>query len=60
MSRKVENLYNEVCQWKDRTLSDNVKDRLSKSLELYLSELNAASERIQGKKVRTVYKELIR
>lgn len=56
---KVKKMYEELCTYPDNlSLVNNIRTRLKKSLDLYLDELNKASERLEGKKVRTVYKGL--
>lgn len=56
---KIEKLLYDAERYQENlTLEDNIKSRLDKTLNLYLSELESASDRIKGKKIKTVYKEL--
>ena len=56
---KIEKLYKEVCAQEEHlTLEDNIKQRLQKTLNNYIEELDSASDRIRSKKITTVYKEL--
>lgn len=56
---KIEKLYRDVCiQEEHLTLEDNIKERLQKTLNNYITELDSASDRIRSKKITTVYKEL--
>ena len=59
MSSKVKKMYDELCKYENNlSMSDNIESRLKKSLDLYLDELNKASDRLNGKKTNTVYKAL--
>ena len=58
MRSKVEKLLDEVSTYSERTISDNVKERLNKTLSRYLEDLESSSDRLRGKKVHIVYKEL--
>lgn len=60
MRTKIERLYDEVCQYDSLTFKDNIEDRLNKVLSKYISDLDDASDRVLGKKISTVYKELNR
>jgi hypothetical protein len=52
-------MYDELCKYENNlSMSDNIESRLKKSLDLYLDELNKASDRLNGKKTNTVYKAL--
>lgn len=58
MKRKVQQLWDDIKDYQDLTIADNIKDRLQKTLTRYLEDLESSSDRLRGKKVRTVYKEL--
>ena len=58
MKRKVQQLWDDVKDYQDLTIADNIKDRLQKTLTRYLEDLESSSDRLRGKKSRTVYKEL--
>lgn len=58
MKRKVQQLWDDVKDYQDLTIADNIKDRLQKTLTRYLEDLESSSDRLRGKKTRTVYKEL--
>ena len=58
MKTKIQRLWDEVKDYQELTISDNIKERLNKTLNRYLEDLNSSSDRLLGKKVRTVYKEL--
>lgn len=60
MRTKIERLYDEVCQYDNLTFKDNIENRLNKVLSKYISDLDDASDRVLGKKISTVYKELNR
>ena len=60
MRTKLEKLYDEVCNYDSLTLKNNIENRLNKVLLRYIEELDNSSERVLGKKVTTVYKELSR
>lgn len=58
MKRKVQQLWDDIKDYQDLTIADNIKDRLQKTLTRYLEDLERSSDRLRGKKTRTVYKEL--
>ena len=58
MKRKVQQLWDDVKDYHDLTIADNIKDRLQRTLTRYLEDLESSSDRLKGKKIRTVYKEL--
>lgn len=59
MKSKIERMIDELAEYEDGlSLEDNIKDRLDKTLNLYMEELSNASDRILGKKSSSVYKEL--
>lgn len=58
MKRKVQQLWDDVKDYQDLTIADNIKDRLQRTLTRYLEDLESSSDRLRGKKTRTVYKEL--
>ncbi len=58
MKSKVEKLYEEVCGYQERLIVDNISERLQRTLERYLEDLEYSSERLRGKKNRVIYKEL--
>ena len=58
MKRKVQQLWDDIKDYHDLTIADNIKDRLQKTLTRYLEDLESSSDRLRGKKTRTVYKEL--
>lgn len=58
MKRKVQQLWDDVKDYQDLTIVDNIKDRLQRTLTRYLEDLESSSDRLKGKKVHTVYKEL--
>jgi len=58
MKRKVQQLWDDIKDYQDLTIADNIKDRLQKTLTRYLEDLESSSDRLRGKKTRTVYKEL--
>lgn len=58
MKSKVERLFDEVSNYQDRSIVDNINERLTKTLTRYLEDLEYSSERLRCKKLRTVYKEL--
>jgi hypothetical protein len=58
MKRKVQQLWDDVKDYQDLTIADNIKDRLQRTLTRYLEDLESSSDRLRGKKIRTVYKEL--
>ena len=60
MKSKLEKLYDEVCNYDSLTFKDNIESRLNKVLTRYIEDLDNASDRILGKKISTVYKELSR
>ena len=58
MKRKVQQLWDDIKDYQDLTIADNIKDRLQKTLTRYLEDLESSSDRLRWKKTRTVYKEL--
>lgn len=58
MKRKVQQLWDDIKDYQDLTIVDNIKDRLQKTLTRYIEDLESSSDRLRGKKTRTVYKEL--
>ena len=58
MKRKVQQLWDDMKDYQDLTIADNIKDRLQKTLTRYLEDLESSSDRLRGKRTRTVYKEL--
>ena len=58
MKSKVQQLWDDVKDYQDLTIADNIKDRLQRTLTRYLEDLESSSDRLRGKKTRTVYKEL--
>lgn len=58
MKSKVEKLYEEVCGYQERSIVDNISERLQRTLDRYLEDLECSSERLRGKKNRVIYKEL--
>lgn len=58
MKRKVQQLWDDIKDYQDLTIADNIKDRLQKTLTRYLEDLESSSDRLRGKRTRTVYKEL--
>lgn len=58
MKRKVQQLWDDVKDYQDLTIADNIKDRLQRTLTRYLEDLESSSDRLRGKKTRIVYKEL--
>jgi len=58
MKSKVKQLWNDVKDYHELTLQDNIKERLNKTLNRYLDDLDSSSDRLLGKKTKTVYKEL--
>lgn len=58
MKSKVEKLFEEVNNYSERSLIDNINERLNKTLARYLEDLEYSSERLRGKKTHIVYKEL--
>ena len=58
MRTRIEKLYDEVKDYDKLTLRDNIEDRLNKVMLQYLDSLDSASDRVLGKKIRIVCKEL--
>lgn len=58
MKSKVEKILDDVNSYSERTVTDNIKERLNKTLSRYLEDLESSSDRLRGKKVHIVYKEL--
>ena len=58
MKSKVEKLFEEVNNYSERSIIDNINERLNKTLARYLEDLEYSSERLRGKKTYIVYKEL--
>ena len=58
MKSKVEKILDDVNSYSERTVTDNIKERLNKTLSRYLEDLESSSDRLRGKKVYIVYKEL--
>ena len=58
MKSKVEKLFEEVNNYQERSIIDNINERLNKTLTRYLEDLEYSSERLRGKKAHIVYKEL--
>lgn len=60
MKSRIKKLHEEALSLHQRSIEDNVKDRLNKSLSLYVDNLLTACDRLQCKKSSTVYKEINR
>lgn len=58
MKSKVQILWDDVKDYQELELSDNIKDRLDKVLSRYVEDLDRSSDRLLSKKTRIVYKEL--
>lgn len=60
MVSKVRRLWEDVKDYPELTVYDNIRERLDKTLARYLDDLDNSSERLRSKKIRTVYRELSR
>ena len=59
MKSKVRKLYDDVIAFpENKSLADNITDRLDKVLTQYIDSISKSSERLEIKKTTTVYKEL--
>lgn len=58
-TKNIKLLYNEIKNIKDnRSIVDNISDRLEKNLKLYIKSLSNATENLSTKKTTTIYKEI--
>lgn len=58
MRSKVQILWDDVSNYKERSLWDNINDRLDQSLKLYLESIENSLDNLKCKNLKSMYKRL--
>jgi len=58
MRSKVESLLIDIDKYTPKSLEENIKNRLDKTLKLYLENLDAAYDNLRSSNVKSVFRRL--
>lgn len=58
MKSKVQILWDDVKDLEEKSLKENITERLDKSLRLYLNDIESSLDNLKSKKSKSIYKRL--